>query len=226
MLARTLPILCSQLLALSVLLGACTGGGGSAPAHPRHPTPTRKHMSSSTAKAADYLAEFHTQRDPDLLEAAADQLQVLAVSQEPNLERRRALRHDVLEQWLTLFATIDSVVDPSFDPNDLPMVNTSPPPVGGVRYPPGVSPSVIVDPVARQEYERRIAENHRKIESYYLQTKLRRLDEQLQPRLDDFVRATYAADDTDRRELEAAIYSVISNPHRAEQLRRIMVPGP
>jgi len=181
-------------------------------------------MNASTAKAAAHIDEFVVRRDADLLEAAADSLQAVAVSDEPDPERRRALRAETLEQWLRLFAAIDAARDPKFDPGDLPSVRVSPPPVGDMTYPPGVDPSMIKDPAARSEYERSITENRRKTESYNLQTKLRRLDDRLQPRLEAFVHAVFASSKADRQEIEAAIQAFVPARQRAEQLRRRLVP--
>lgn len=181
-------------------------------------------MNPSTTLAATHLAEFQKQRDADLLEAAADRLQAIVVSDEIDPDRRRKLRSETLELWLELFALIDDALDPKFDPDDLPSITASPPPAGGVTYPPGVDPAVVTDPAARSEYERRIAENENKTKYYNLQTKLRRLDQRLRPRLNSFIRQAYSADAADRQELEAAIQKLIQNQQRAEDLRKRVLP--
>ena len=181
-------------------------------------------MSSSTAPATRHLADFQTQKDPQHLQDAADQLQSVVLADEPDAEKRHALRKETLEGWLSLFAAIDGSLDPTFDPGDLPLLSAEPPPSDGILFPPGVDPSLLKDPGARAEYERRIEANRQKTERYNLQIKLRRLDERLMPRLEAFIRSAYSTsiEPEDRREVLAAIQATITSPARAELLRSVV----
>jgi len=177
-------------------------------------------MNPFTVRALAHLQQFLDERDADRLEAVADDLQRVVLNAETDPGRRRELRGETLELWLKLFAAIDANLDPKFDPDDSPMVSAMPPRVGDVQYPPGVDPSVIADPVAREEYEHRIAANRQKARDRSLQFKLRRLDESLQPHLENFVHEAYTTTEADTHELDAAIRSHVPNQHRADRLRR------
>lgn len=181
-------------------------------------------MSSSTAQAALHLADFQIQNDAQLLQDAADELQGIVLADEADPERRRGLRREALEGWLKLFAAIDGSLDPAFDPGDLPLLSVDPLPSDGVRFPPGVDPSRLTDAGARREYEQRIEANRRKAERYTLQTKLRRLDERLTPRLEAFLRSAYSTstEPEDRREVLEAVQATITSPARAERLRTLI----
>jgi hypothetical protein len=100
------------------------------------------------------------------------------------------------------------------------MVSVEPPPTGGVQYPPGVDPSVIADPQARQQYEAAIKQNRNKAANYRLQTKLRRLDERLTPQVERFIRLSYTTVPGDQRELNDTVKKLIANPQRASALVR------
>ncbi len=180
----------------------------------------RKAMSDITARAAALVAEFEKEKDPEKLQAAADLLVEVDLSKEEDGLKRLALRGDTLQAWLTLLAEIDKNLDPRFDPNDQPRVSVSPPPSGGVQYPPGVDPSTIQDPQARQQYEAAIKQNKAKAVNYRLQTKLRRLDDKLMPKVERFIRLSYTTVPGDQRQLDDAVKKLIANPQRASALLR------
>lgn len=177
-------------------------------------------MSDITARAAALLAEFEKEKDTEKLQAAADLLVEVDLSKEAEGLKRLALRREALQLWLKLLAGIDKNLDPRFDPNDRPMVSVEPPPTGGVQYPPGVDPSVIADPPARQQYEAAIKQNRDKAANYRLQTKLRRLDEKLTPKVERFIRLSYTTVPGEQRELNDTVNKLIPNPQRASALVR------
>jgi hypothetical protein len=182
-------------------------------------------MNASIGEASRLLAEYETQKNPDRLGDAADRLQQIVLADSPDPDERRALRREALVTWLALFAAIDASLDPHFNPADLPSLRVDPPRSNGVQFPPGVDPSVITDPVARREYERLLAENDEKTESYNRQTKLRRLDDRLTPRLATFIRSAYSSiNPDDQREVGECIGSAGLTPKRADSLRRLSAP--
>lgn len=85
----------------------------------------------------------------------------------PGIERRR----ERVGLWLHALRRIERETDPSFDPNDLFVMNVRPP--AGANIPSGASPSAIKDPEMRAEYERLIEENIKKAEYYNRQHRLR-----------------------------------------------------
>ncbi len=202
---------------LAISIAALALGGGLSPAQTGAKGKT---MSDITARAAALVAEFDKEKDPEKLQAAADLLVEVDLSKEEEGLKRLALRGETLQAWLTLLAAIDKNLDPRFDPNDRPGVNVSPPPSGGVQYPPGVDPSKIQDPQARQQYETAIKQNRAKAVNYRLQTKLRRLDERLTPNVERFIRLSYTTVPGDQRQLDDAVKKLIANPQRASALRR------
>lgn len=182
-------------------------------------------MNASIVEARGMLAEFEKQKNPDRLEGAGDRLQQIVLADQPDLDERRALRREALLTWLALVATIDASLDPRFDPDDLPSLRVEPPRSNGVQFPPGVDPSVITDPAARREYERLIAENDQKTESYNRQIKLRRLDARLTPRLATFIRSAYSSiNPDDQREVVECIRTAGLTPKRADSLRGLITP--
>ena len=181
-------------------------------------------MSDITARAAALVAEFEKEKDPEKLQGAADLLAEVDLSKEAEGLKRLALRRETLQVWLTLLAGIDKNLDPRFNPNDRPMVSVTPPPSGGGQFPPGVDPSAIADPQARQQYEAATKQNKDKAVNYRVQTKLRRLDEKLTPKVERFIRLSYTTVPGDQRELNETVKKTIANSQRAQALVRAGVP--
>lgn len=147
----------------------------------------------------------------------------VVVVQEPNPETRRQLRKNCLATWLHMLQIVDRLVDPHFNPDDVPENLVQPPPTtGGVVYPPGADPALIADPAARAEYEKRIAANNKKIEGYRLQLQLSRLKERIQLAAVAFIRRSYTASADDQKELKTLVDEMIQNPARKEAL---LTPG-
>jgi len=170
-------------------------------------------------EAHTYTKEFETQLEPSLLRLAYMALENVILAQESDLKLRAQLRVDCLYLWLYLLQLLDRFLDPGFNPNDVPEKLIQPPPTTeGVVYPPGANPALIDDPQARAEYEEAIAANRAKAEQYRLQINLRRLDEQITPRAEAFIRNSYTFTPSDRQEVKTAILQKIKNPQRQERL--------
>lgn len=160
--------------------------------------------------------------DPQRLQDEADRLMGIVLPASGDA-KYPAARKAALDGWLSLFAALYAAIDPRFDPESPPLMKVEAPPVGGVKFPPGIDPSAIKDPAARAEYTQKIAENERKIRDYNLQIKLRRLEEKLRPRLRAFVDDAYPAPE-DKPEVNEAIQSHIPDATRAAALRKLLGP--
>lgn len=66
---------------------------------------------------------------------------------------------------------LEEAIDPSWDRNDLPLINTPLP--NGVPGVAGMDPAGIADPVVRAEYEAAVQRNRKKAETYRIQYELR-----------------------------------------------------
>lgn len=101
--------------------------------------------------------------DPDLLSKAIASIDRQPVSGASDMITLRA----------ALLKKIASEYDPTYDSNPPPPVQANVmPPVG---YDSGVSPMNVSDPIARAEYEKRIAENAANARQHKIQTSIRRL---------------------------------------------------
>lgn len=169
---------------------------------------------------------FETEGEPERLRACYMALENVAPAQEASPESRVTVRAAALSLWLHLLQVLERTLDPRFNPDDLPDNQVQPPPTtGGVRYPPGAAPALIDDPRARAEYEQAIAANRAKADQYRLQIQLRRLDEQITPRAEAFIRHAYTCHPDDRQEVKAAILKAITNPQRQAGLLRACYEG-
>lgn len=152
--------------------------------------------------------------DPDALRAEADRLLGVVLPDSSDTVRYQAVRNETLLGWLGLLAAIDEAWDPDFDPEDVPLLHVLPPPdAGGVRFPPGVDPSALKGASARAEYEESLNANNAKAERYAVQTKLRRLEESLMPRVVAFTKSAFSAKEA-RKELKIAVEAKIKSPAR------------
>jgi len=88
-------------------------------------------------------------------------------------EEWQALRNQILQYRLRLWQRIENVIDPNWDPNDLPAMNISPP--GQHGYSSGVAPESIKEPDIRRQYEAALEANRQKGERYRTQRSARKL---------------------------------------------------
>jgi hypothetical protein len=82
-------------------------------------------------------------------------------------------RNEVAAMWCHLVARIEQGIDPNFDEKDRPPLNAPLPKYGSNIYYTGMPPEMISDPKARAEYEKAIADNHKKAEYWNNQMQLR-----------------------------------------------------
>jgi hypothetical protein len=90
-------------------------------------------------------------------------------------EAMTRLRVEQARAWLHGWRRVRNTIDQTWDPDDLPTVNVTPPMgVKGIGLP-GIAPAMIENPVLRAEYEAAIETNRRKAERYAEQSTARRL---------------------------------------------------
>lgn len=185
-------------------------------------TNNEKHLT----EARESAKAFEDNREPAFLENAYLALENVLLQDEHEADARRRLRADLLDQWLYLLQLLDRFLDPSFDPSDVPQRLVQPPATAdGIVYPPGARPALIDDPKARVQYEEAIAANRAKTADYVLQIKLRRLDERITPRAEEFIRNAYTTDPGDQEELSSQIDKVVEDPRRKESLLKLLTPS-
>lgn len=170
------------------------------------------------------IDEFKAELEPERLREAYIALANVDLDQERDPVTRARLRLDTFFSWMRLLQILDGFLDPKFDPGDVPAMLVQPPPTkDGVLYAPGADPTLIDDPKARSEYEKAIAENTTKAEHYRMQVHLRRLDERITPRVETFIRDSYASTPSDQQELRMAIEQTITAPARKSAVLRLLV---
>lgn len=169
------------------------------------------------------IREFETEKEAERLREAYMTLENVYLAQEYNPQIRARLRSDCLSLWLTLLQILDQNLDPKFNPDDVPQNIVQPPPLpDGTVLRPGADPAKIADPQARAEYEKAIAENRAKADNYRLQTELRRLDEQIPPRAEEFIKNSYTSADADQEELKRVVNEIIQKPERKAELSKLL----
>ena len=177
-------------------------------------------------EAGELAKQFEEKPEPELLKQASLALENVLLLEEDQPNTRDRLRADALYLWLQLIQLLDRFLDPNFNPEDVPELAIQPPPTSkGVVYPPGADPALIDDPKARAEYKKAIADNEAKTAHYNLQTKLRRLDERIMPRAEDFIRNFYTPAPGDQTELKTAIDKTIKSHRRKADLLKLLTPS-
>ena len=178
-----------------------------------------KSLEEARAQAKD----FEEGLDPGLLEEAYLSLRDVLLLEEEDSRIRGRLRMESLHLWLHLLALLDNLLDPDFDPDDVPPRAVEPPPTSdGVELRPGADPAKITDPKARAEYRKAIAAHAERTARYERQTDLRRLDEEITPLAEEFIQNFYTPASRDQEELKSAVDEVIKDPKRKAALRKLL----
>ncbi len=178
-------------------------------------------------EAQVHAQNFEQKLEPELLKQAYCALENVLLLEEDDLQSRGQLRKDSLYLWLCLIKLLDRYLDPDFDPDDVPELNVQPPPTtGGAVLRPGADPALIDDPATRAQYEKEIAANEAKTTNYAFQTKLRRLDERITPRAENFIRNFYTPAPGDQEELNIAIDETIKDSQRKAGLKHLTQSQP
>ena len=174
-------------------------------------------------EAQKQIKEFEATLEAERLNEASMALENVNLTQEYDSKIRVRLRSDCLSSWLNLIQIVDQHLDPQFNSDDVPTKLVQPPPLSnGIVLRPGANPALIDDPKLRTEYEKAIADNRAKAENYRLQTQLRRLNESIPPRAEEFIRNSYSSAANDQEELKTAIEKIIENPERKTNLSKLI----
>jgi hypothetical protein len=181
-------------------------------------TENKKHLK----QAQELIKAFETEKEPERLNEASMSLENVNLAQEYDLTSRHQLRAECLALHLTLLQILDKYIDPKFNPDDVPSTVVQPHLSDGRVLRPGVDPAKISDPQDRAEYEKAIAENRAKARNYSLQTELRRLNERIPPRAEEFIRNSYTSSADDQKELKTAIDEKIENEARRAELSKLL----
>lgn len=99
------------------------------------------------------------------------------------------LRIQLLEYRLRLWRRLDRIIDPTWDPDDVAMLNLS---VPGGAYRSGVAPEAIREPEIRRQYEAALDANRQKAARYREQHSARQLRDRYLPRVKNAVADMYA----------------------------------
>ena len=173
-------------------------------------------------QAQQLINAFESEKEPERLNEASMALENINLIQEYDLPTRHRVRAECLALHLTLLQILDKYIDPNFNPEDVPVMVVQPRLSDGRVLRPGVDPAKISDPQDRAEYEKAIAENRAKAKNYRLQSELRRLNERLPARAEEFIREAFTSSDEDQKELKSAIDAKIENPARKADLMKLV----
>ncbi len=133
-------------------------------------------------------------------------------------EKQRTLNATL---WLRAWQRLEAETDKNFNPDDVPMMNVSPP--KETRLPPGVSPDSISNPQLRQQYERAIARNRQKAEAYSHQHRLRQIMEWFPQKTQIFLINSYSTPPANDAELHVLLERYVSEKSIGDNILRGVV---
>ncbi len=163
-------------------------------------------------RAQASIALFNHARSVDELDAALRSLEDAGAQRLSGNDREI-----VVGGYLSLFGAIDRAM-PSLPPGKVPAVSVTPPRVNGVRYPSGISPSAIPDPVARARYEQEIRDNEVLTERFLVAASLHRIDDRAMLLFGDFAHDAFGTSSADRTALSRQIESSALTRTRKDRL--------
>jgi hypothetical protein len=125
-----------------------------------------------------------------------------------------------LELWLKAISKIDQMIDPAFDPNDVPQINVAPP--SPFAFDSGASPDAIKDTKVRVQYEQAIKANAAKAERYRFQKKLREADAEWSLTAKAYIKTQYSSDAKDIKEVDDLLDKLIFGSSKKEYMKNIL----
>jgi len=144
------------------------------------------------------LSTFSQSKQPANVRTALDHLDNI-----PNANKAGKIDVEIRRQKtqtaLRILRAVQDAKDSSFNTNDLPNINTPPPPETGL--PSGVSPQAIKDPKLRAQYETDIAANEKRIAYSNQETTLRHLENEVYQRILNYLASSYPRNSESRAEL-------------------------
>lgn len=176
---------------------------------------TMKNQCQAIASQLDAFPEFQI---VDALTKIGWDIERLAITQKTDSIAWKEQRRAKLELWLKALGKLGRMMDPKFDPNDMPLKNVAPS-SSSIAYDSGIAPSAIKDQKVRAEYEQAIRLNAEKAERYGFQKKLRKLDKDWSSKVNAYIKSQYTSDDQDIKEINTLIDLQFSGSPRKEQLK-------
>ena len=117
-------------------------------------------------------------------------------------EELASYRQKGTERFFHAWQRMENAIDPNWDPNDIPVLNVSPPKGIGIIGIPGMSPELIKDPVLRAEYEEAIERNRVKSKIRNEQIKLRNIKKRYYRIVEKYLTSTYSIPPYANKELD------------------------
>ena len=127
----------------------------------------------------------------------------------------RKRREDV-EVRFHAWKRLIEAIDPNWDPNDVPLVNISPPRAAGTRA--GVAPETIKDPKLRAEYEAAIEKNRQKAERYSQQNRLHKWQRRFPQRAEEYIVQAYSKPPFNLEELKQYLQTYVVDKKTRERI--------
>jgi hypothetical protein len=176
-------------------------------------------------KIAGHQNAFRKTGELTELRKAANLIESIEAHNIPGFDGRQAARIAKLDLWLSLLDTLDSAMDPQFDPADVPAARiTLPPDTPMVPDCPVTTPEGIATPADRQKYDESVAANTARTKHYRMQKELRQLDSELSSLADAYIGTACLRSAQGVREMDTAIAVHIHDPKRAVHLRSLVSP--
>lgn len=167
------------------------------------------------------LAAVTNSLETDVLKVVGKELERLAEEEDVRSGTTKEHRKNVLRTWLEGLAVIDRLLDPNFDPENVPQINVMPPLGTGLSS--GASPDAIRDPTLRREYKRAIELNAQKSEHYHGQKALRDLDEKWSLKVQSYVQRNFTQKKDDIEEIQSLIDTCVTTKSRKKQLKKALI---
>ncbi len=181
-----------------------------------NPTKTIKstHINTTSFEITQELKKFNELNDIAALTNATNL--VTTMNKDVNDLDSKKFYAGKLTLWLSLLNSIDTKLDPKFNPNDLPALNAIPP--DGAQIPVGASPSAIKDPELREKYIKNIQANQDKTEAYNFQYRLQELNKQTTGEAREYIAKSHLRNVLDKNEFIKVVNQIVVAPHRKKLL--------
>lgn len=177
-------------------------------------------MDFTDQQVTEKFAAFEKEQDPTLVHEALDLIEAAERSVPAG---ETAARKQALARRLRFFAALDRTIDPTWDPENMPVRGVPPPLTHGIVYSSGeVDPATIPDPVVRAEYERALKASKDYEKWYDLQFQLRRIDERAMRFVERLLAERYTNLEEDRLEVENLLATSPVNEQRKQRLRGLI----
>lgn len=174
-------------------------------------------MATIDAGLTRTLEAFDSRQDPALLDKAI-RLVEQAAQTAPGWS-------GPLAQWLQLLATLDRHIDSGWDPDDVPVTASIPPPSSnGKAGFSGIDPAAIDDTAARAQYEQALKASKDHAERYRVQHELRRIDADAMHAVETLARDRWTDSPENRKAFYDAVAAASVSESRKQRLRDLM-PG-